>query len=186
MLCKYARKTDSRMLGSSSPRPATLCWRADMTVAGRFGTLIARLRLNWFVKTVSAMDIPRIAPNVWQNAINVVACGITSTSFRHSAWTATNIFWNVQPIPMPYNIWYPIIREVEVSGWIEDKRPAPTLDIIGPKTITCQYLPILLTKAPEIKVVKTTDKRKGRVSTPDWKGLLPLAWYLKGSWVGTR
>ena len=42
----YADKTDSRMLGSSSLRTDTLCSRAEMIVAGRFGAPTARLCLN--------------------------------------------------------------------------------------------------------------------------------------------
>lgn len=46
ILCIYAGKTDSRTLGSSSSRAFTLCSMAEIIVAGRFGALVARLRLN--------------------------------------------------------------------------------------------------------------------------------------------
>jgi hypothetical protein len=151
--------------------------------------------MKWAIKI--AYDIPKEPPNIWQNAINADVRGISSILSRHSAceilvhyrfslqdkslnnptWTATKIFWYVQPggqlhqsweggreeiylsqchlekckinivtckmIGLLHNIWYPIIREAEVPNWIEDKRPAPTDDIIGAMTMMCQYLPII-------------------------------------------
>ena len=46
MLRKYAGKTNIRTLGSSFRRAATLCLRAEITAAGTFGALVARLRFN--------------------------------------------------------------------------------------------------------------------------------------------
>ena len=46
MLCKYAGKTSIRTLGSSSKRAAMLCLTAEITAAGTFGALVARLHSN--------------------------------------------------------------------------------------------------------------------------------------------
>jgi hypothetical protein len=63
--------------------------------------------------------------------------------FGDVACAATRVVWNVNPIPTPSMMRYPMIMEVEMSGWKVVCKPNPTVQIKNPAQMAGLYLPVL-------------------------------------------